>query len=46
VWLVASAVKIASPSTPPTCCEALISAAASPALPAGTPELAAVVTAV
>ena len=42
---VAIAEKIASPSAPPTCCEALSSAAASPALSAGTPAFAAVVTA-
>ena len=42
---VASAEKIASPSAPPTCCDALSSAAARPACPAATPALAAVVTA-
>src|SRR5215207_6992855 len=42
---VAIAEKIASPSAPPTCCEALSSAAARPAFSAGTPALAAVVTA-
>ena len=41
---VAIAEKIASPSAPPTCCEAFSSAAASPALSAGTPAFAAVVT--
>ncbi len=35
---------IASPSAPPTCCEALSSAAASPALSAGTPAFAAVLS--
>jgi hypothetical protein len=42
---VAIAEKIASPRAPPTCWEALRSAAASPALSAGTPAFAAVVTA-
>src|SRR6266511_581754 len=41
---VASAEKIASPSAPPSCWEALSSEAASPALSGGTPALAAVVT--
>ena len=44
VRLVAMAVKIARPSAPPTCCEAFSSEAARPALSAGTPALAAVVT--
>src|ERR671931_78500 len=44
VRLVDTAVKIASPSAPPSCCDALSSAAASPALSAGTPAFAAVVT--
>ena len=44
VRLVATAEKIASPSAPPSCCEAFRSAAASPALSAGTPAFAAVVT--
>src|SRR5215204_2065795 len=42
---VAIAVKIASPSAPPTCCEALSSAAASPDSPSATPAFAAVRTA-
>src|SRR5258708_7919791 len=44
-WLVrdvATAEKIASPSAPPSCCEVLTSAAASPALSGGTPAFAAV----
>lgn len=45
VWLVASAVKIARPKAPPSCWEALSREAARPALSAGTPALAAVVTA-
>jgi hypothetical protein len=35
VWLVAMAVRIASPSAPPSCCEAFSSDAASPALSGG-----------
>jgi SnoaL-like polyketide cyclase len=42
---VAIAEKIANPSAPPTSCEAFRSAAGRPALSAGTPAFAAVVTA-
>src|SRR6185437_16711267 len=45
VRLVDTAVKIASPSAPPSHCDALSSAAARPALSAGTPAFAAVATA-
>ena len=45
VRLVETAVKIARPSAPPSHCDALRSAAASPALSAGTPAFAAVATA-
>src|ERR1700756_4052551 len=44
VRVVAITEKIASPSAPPTHVEVLISAAASPALSAGTPAFAAVLT--
>src|SRR5919197_5941483 len=44
VRLVETAVSTASPSAPPSCCDALRRAAARPALSAGTPALAAVAT--
>ena len=45
VRAVAIAEKTASPSAPPSCCDALSSAAARPALSGGTPSLAAVTVA-